>query len=51
MLLQLALGVPSESLFKEDKATPFENARFSLEEIQQQGKFTQKKVVLVHSND
>ncbi|MFE4572327.1 hypothetical protein [Paenibacillus chitinolyticus] len=37
MILQLALGVPSESLFKEDKATPFENARFFLEVLQQQG--------------
>ncbi|WP_409341940.1 YdcF family protein [Paenibacillus sp. MBLB4367] len=33
-----ALGVPSESLLKEDKATnTFENARFSLEVLQQQG--------------
>lgn len=47
----VALGVPSESLLKEDKATnTFENARFSLEVLQQQG-IHPKKVVLVHSND
>ncbi|MFE6797929.1 hypothetical protein [Paenibacillus chitinolyticus] len=37
MIIQLALGVPSESLLKEDKATAFENARFSLGALQQQG--------------
>ncbi|OME72936.1 hypothetical protein BK119_07790 [Paenibacillus peoriae] len=47
----VALGVPSESLLKEDKATnTFENVRFSLEVLQQQG-IHPKKVVLVHSND
>ncbi|CAG7658783.1 YdcF family protein [Paenibacillus allorhizosphaerae] len=47
----VALGVPSESLLKEDKATnTFESARFSLEVLQQQG-IHPKKVVLVHSND
>lgn len=46
----VALGVPSESLLKEDKATnTFENARFSLEVLQQQG-IHPRRAVLVCKN-
>lgn len=46
----ISLGVPSEAILKEDKATnTFENARFSLEVLEQQG-IHPKKVVLVCKN-
>lgn len=44
------LGVPPEAILKEDKATnTFENARFSMEVLQQQG-IHPKKIVLVCKN-
>jgi uncharacterized SAM-binding protein YcdF (DUF218 family) len=46
----VSLGVPPEAILKEDKATnTFENARFSLEVLQQQG-IHPKKIVLVCKN-
>ncbi|WP_135554838.1 YdcF family protein [Paenibacillus cymbidii] len=46
----VSLGVPSEAILKEDRATnTFENSRFSFEVLQQQG-LTPKKVVLVCKN-
>lgn len=46
----ISLGVPPEAILKEDKATnTFENARFSLEILQQIG-IQPKKVVLVCKN-
>ncbi|MCY9670874.1 YdcF family protein [Paenibacillus alginolyticus] len=46
----VSLGVPPEAILKEDKATnTFENSRFSLEVLQQEG-LIPKKVVLVCKN-
>lgn len=46
----VSFGVPSEAILKEDKATnTFENARYSLEVLYQQG-ISPKKVILVCKN-